>query len=317
MIDFFRPSRFAESFADAGLVAIDVGARGGFDPDLLPIAWAVDAVGFEPEPAAFARLEGVPPGPWRRLTIHPLAIAGSTGSRVLHVPTDPQGASLLEHDPEIGRRFGYPHLFDAARTLTIETTTLDEAAARIGFQPASYLKLDIEGAEHEVLQAAQTVLTSVVAIKTEVAFLAMRKHQKLAWDVAAYLGARGFELMDISEPHRWRHGPAAPHPYLRRASPAYSKGQAVQCDLLFFRAPDRMASDEQARRAALIALGLGYFDHALALIEALPGGFDFDVSGEIARLSRGYGRRACATAIKARLRDLIPLLRSLTIGLPR
>ncbi len=33
MIDFFRHSLFAESFTNADLVAIDVGARGGFDPD--------------------------------------------------------------------------------------------------------------------------------------------------------------------------------------------------------------------------------------------------------------------------------------------
>lgn len=319
MIDLFRRGRFADVVADAGLVAIDVGARGGFEPDLLPIAWAVDAVAFEPGPEAYSDLSAAGAGPWRSLTLHPLAVAGSSGLRRLHVPSDPQGASLLEHDPEIGRRFGYPHLFDLARIETIDTTTLDAAAERFAIPAASYLKLDVEGAELEVLEGAETVLPSLVAIKTEAAFLPLRKHQPLAWDLAAHLVARGFEIMDVSDPHRWRHGPAAPHPYLRRAAPAYSRGQAVQCDLLFFRAPDRMANDEQAVRGAAIALALGYFDHAVALIEALDdrARFEFDISREIARLSRRSGRRACATAIKARLRDLIPLFRSLTVGLPR
>ena len=319
MIDFFRHGAFADVFADAGLVAIDIGARGGFEPDLLPIAWAVDAHGFEPEPEAYSHLAAHRAGPWRSLAVHKLAIAGSSGDRRLHIPSDPQGASLLQHDPAIGRRFGYPHLFDVARIETIDTTTLDAAAERFGFHAASYLKLDVEGAELEVLEGAETVLASLVAIKTEAAFLPFRKHQPLAWDLAAHLGARGFEIMDVSDPHRWRHGPAAPHPYLRRAAPAYSRGQAVQCDLLFFRAAAGMANDDQAVRGALIALALGYFDHAASLFAGLADRrrFTFDESLEIAKLSLRYGRRQAAAAIKAHLRDLIPLIRSLTGGLPR
>ncbi len=69
--------------------------------------------------------------------------------------------------------------------------------------------------------------------------------------------------------------------------------------------------------AGLIALGC--FDHAAALFDALPdhGRYEFDISREIAKLSRRYGRRAAATSIKAHLRDLIPHFRSLTVGLPR
>jgi len=38
------------------MVCVDVGTRGGFEPDRLPLAGAVDAIGFEPEPVAFAAL---------------------------------------------------------------------------------------------------------------------------------------------------------------------------------------------------------------------------------------------------------------------
>jgi FkbM family methyltransferase len=319
MIDFFRSGPLAEVFERAGLIAVDIGARGGFEADLLPIAWAVDAVGFEPEPEAFARLGGAGVDPWRSLTIHPEAIGGSGGPRQLHIPADPGGASLLEHDPELGRRYGFPHLFEVVRRETIATTTLGEAAARLGFENASYLKLDVEGAELEILESANSVLSSLVAIKTEAAFLPFRKKQPLAWDLANFLCSRGFEVMDVLDPHRWRRGAGSPHPYVRRAAPAYSRGQIVQCDLLFLRGPDGMNGDEQTVRGALVALALGYFDHAAALFSSLsePNRFEFDPFREIAVFSRRYGRRAASAAIRAHLRDLVPLLRSLTIGLPR
>lgn len=47
--DFFRSTPLAAAFAQAGLTAVDIGSRGGFDPELLPIAWAVDGIGFEPD----------------------------------------------------------------------------------------------------------------------------------------------------------------------------------------------------------------------------------------------------------------------------
>lgn len=320
---FFRATPFAPVYAAAGLTALDIGSRGGFDRDLLPIAWAVDGVGFEPEPAAFAKL-GPDPGPWRSMRWLPTAIGPSTGTATLNVPPDANGGSLLVHDPEIGRRFGLEHLTQDCRQIMVETVTLADAIARWELPPPAYLKLDVEGAELAILDAAGGALDSLVAIKTEASFIPARLGQPLATDLIDALDKRGFVVMDILEPARWRRRPVAPAPYSWAGDPAFSRGQLAQCDLLFFRDPVAIAAEDadSALRAALVAMALGYFDHALALFErpvvtqVLTDRHGLTFRPALARASRDFGRRAALAAIRRILRDLIPLARSLTMGVP-
>ncbi len=307
--DFFKRTALADSFAQAGLVAVDIGSRGGFDPELLPIAWAVDGIGFEPEPQAFSQLQSLSPAPWHSVTWLPFAVGAENGPATLWVPPDPVGASLLEHDPAVGERFGLSHLTSDCRPITVETLTLDKALE--GHRQPDYLKLDVEGAELSILQAAPASLSSCVAIKAEASFIAARKHQPVAADMDVFLRDHGFELMDIIRPMRWRSHPVAPHPYSWRGEPAYSKGQIGQCDLLYFRHPQAMANHKQSLKAGLVAAALGYFDRALPLLTAagLP-------AAHVTRASRRFGRQVAIGSIRRHLRDLVPLLRSLVGGIP-
>ena len=307
--DFFRRTDLAQTIAAAGLRAVDIGSRGGFDPDLLPIAWAVDGIGFEPEPQAFAQLQASSPAPWRSVRWLPFAIGAANGPATLWVPPDPVGASLLEHDPAVGERFGLSHLTSDCRALTVDTVTLDHALADLALP--DYLKLDVEGAELAILQAAPKALAATVAIKAEASFVAARKGQPLVADMDVFLRGQGFELMDVIRPMRWRTRPVAPHPYSWRGQPAYSRGQIGQCDLLYFRRPDHMADQTQALKAGLVAAALGYFDRALPLLVAagVP-------AASIGDASRRFGRRVALATIRDHLRDIVPLLRSLTGGVP-
>ncbi|CDL00127.1 putative methyltransferases [Magnetospirillum gryphiswaldense MSR-1 v2] len=307
--DFFRHGDLAPTIAAAGLRAVDIGSRGGFDPDLLPIAWAVDGIGFEPEPQAFAQLQATDPAPWRSVRWLPFAIGAANGPATLWIPPDPVGASLLEHDPAVGERFGLSHLTSNCRPLTVDTVTLDHALA--GLALPDYLKLDVEGAELSILQAAPQTLAATVAIKAEASFVAARKNQPLVADMDVFLRGQGFELMDIIRPMRWRAQPVAPHPYSWRGQPGYSRGQIGQCDLLYFRRADTLAADRQTLAAGLIAMALGYFDHALPLLTR--SGIKADA---VAHASRRLGRRVAWQQMRANLRELVPLLRSLLGGVP-
>lgn len=321
MLNFFQRTALRPLFEAASLVAIDVGSRGGIDPDLEPIAWAVSAWGFEPDPDALRRLEQAGPGPWRELRHLPVAIGAGTGERELHVPRSPEGASLLRHNPAVARGFAYRDLFEVERVIPVSTLGLDEAIAKHGIPAPSFLKLDVEGAELEVLEGAPAALESAVAIKTEVSFLPHRLGQPLAAEVATFLLERGFVLMDFVGAHRWRRYATTPAPYVSREEIPFSAGQLSQGDYLFFRDPERLlATDEQAMQRSLgsasIALCYGFFDHAVALLrrepirELLSERFSVDPLAGIARASRLYGRRVALRAARARIRDLIPLTRS-------
>lgn len=306
--DFFRASPLAATIEAAGLRAVDIGSRGGFDPDLLPIAWAVDGIGFEPEPEAFAQLHGRGAGPWRSVTWLPHAVGPVNGEATLWVPPDPVGASLLEHDPAVGQRFGLSHLTSDCRPLAVQTVTLDHALH--GQPDCAFLKLDVEGAELSILRTAPHTVSRVVAIKAEASFVPARKGQPVVADLDGFLRQSGFELMDVIRPMRWRSHPVAPHPYTWQGQPGYSRGQIAQCDLLYFRTPSALMPGVQSLRAGVIALALGYVDHALPLL--MQEGVAQDV---VMRLSRRMGRRVALGQMAAHLRDMVPLLRSVLGGI--
>lgn len=322
--DLFRRTAFGPVYEAAQLTAVDIGSRGGFDMELLPIAWAIGGIGFEPEPDAFAALQHLPATPWRSLRWLPAAIGPDTGKAMLHVPPDGNGASLLRHDPAIGDRFGLQHLTQNCRQIPVDTITLDDAAERWQWPAATYLKLDVEGAELAILETSPQAVSAAFAIKAEASFIANRIGQPLVTDLESFLRGRGFLLMDLVNTHRWRRRPVAPHPYSWAGTPPYSRGQLAQCDLIFLRDPAAidMEDFDSALKAGLLAMTMGFFDHALDLFErpAVAGRLRLDWGIEplpaLSAASRIFGRHCAFAAIRRNLRDLIPLLRSLGAGIP-
>ncbi len=243
----------------------DIGARGDFDNTFAAFAWAVDAVGFEPDPAAFEKLS--PTGQWRSEAFIDAAIGDSSGENTLNITTDPIGSSFLDPDSAIGERYHLTDLFSVKERVTVSTLTLQDALIQKALTPPDLLKLDVEGLELAVLEAGADILKSVVAIKVEGAFLPQRLGQPLAPELIAWLEVQGFCLMDIIELSKWRSRSWAVDPYSVRNSPSYSRGRLVQADFLFLREPE-MVDREIAAKAALAAIGMGFFDHGLEIFEA-------------------------------------------------
>lgn len=294
--------------AEHPLLCLDVGSRGGVEADLLPIAAAVDAVGFEPEPEAFAAVAGKP-GPWRSFRQLPHALAGTEGPRVLHVPEAPEGASLLCHDPDLGRLWGKEQYFTIQARHTVQTRTLDAVLAEAGLAGAgpAYLKLDVEGAEMEILEGAPQTLAGLLAVKMEVAFIAFRSGQPLAAEILSFMRAKGFVLMDMMAPHHWRVQGTVTHPQAARQIIPYSRGQLVQGDYLFFRDPSAIDDPERRLQAAALAMAYGYFDHALGLLD---GAGMSGAEALVDRCSRVYGRAVWVAEMRRHLRLFVTYGRS-------
>ncbi|MEX2455564.1 MAG: FkbM family methyltransferase [Rhodospirillaceae bacterium] len=316
-IGFLERTALARPLREAGFRLWDIGARGGIDPHFAPFAFSIDAVGFEPDPAAFRLL--VPSGRWRSERFFETAIAGTTGPGILNIPEDPAGASLLEHDPAVGDRYGLGALFDVRHRLAIDTRTMDDAVRTLGVPPPNLLKLDVEGLELAILEGGLPQLGGVVAVKLEAAFLRHRRNQPLVGDLVAFMEVQGFCLMDIVDQARWRTRPWAADPYVVKRDPAYSRGRLVQADLVFLREPDTVTAST-AFSAALAAMGLGYFDHGLELLAA-AGDADGgerraeDIRKAVPQAARAYGRARARAELRGLPMHAVRLVRSLAGGL--
>jgi FkbM family methyltransferase len=304
------------------LTMLDLGVRGGLDQDVISLAGGIHAVGFEPEPVEAERLRESSPAVWRTVKMLECAISGQTGSARLHIPVNPVGSSLLPHNQDMLEEHGYEDLHNTISTTDVEVVTLNDLFDDGTLKNAHYLKIDIEGAELDILRAAQRALTGCQAVKVEVSFVEQRIGQPLAHEVIAFLQSSGFALFDIRHPHHWRRRPLPAHPFISKFEVPYSRGRIAQADLLFFRRHDAASSFHDVSAALLIAAAMGYFDYAISLLRHnLSTAFwwqdrGIDIEGELRAASRHYGRIQLRRAIRDNIRYTIPLFRSLLGRLP-
>jgi FkbM family methyltransferase len=203
------------------LVAIDVGCRDGIRPAWRELGPNALLVGFDPDPAECARLNAAAGDPTQE-RYEPLALAASNGEATLHLTADPQSSSLYPPDPDAVRR--YPELWrhEPRGTETIVTTTIDAWAQGADLGAIDALKIDVQGAELDVLRGAEQSLESVRMIETEVEFQELYEGQPVFTDVDRFLRDRGFALWRLREIHHCGLSPAG------RAEPVFGVGDYVE-----------------------------------------------------------------------------------------
>ena len=299
---------------------VDLGARGGFGNDLLPLAFCVDAIGFEPNPNEFAILEKQEPGPWRSCQLLPFAISAEGGRQTLFIPDDPQAASLLQSDKVVCAPFGKSQFFEPRETIMVDTWKLSDILDENSVSDPDCLKLDIEGAEYGVLRSAEKLLTNLCVVKAEVAFLPLRVKHPVAAEIELYMKSHGFELMDLLDAAHWRLKGDVIHPLTSKEKIPYSRGQLVHGDYLFFKSFDSLNLEAepgrvQALKAAALAMSYGYFDHAARILvdRRMSGWLSLlgvnNVLESLSEVSTAYGRIAMRQGFARQLRGLLPFLR--------
>jgi hypothetical protein len=178
---------------------------------------------------------------------------------------------MLEPILEVGSEFSRRDYVLVEETVDLDTITLDEAASRYQLEDTSYIKIDVEGLELEILRSGTSLLSSAVqAIRCEVNFLPTRKHQPSYADIHAFLHGFGFRPMGFCELHEWRRRRSGKGGDFAERLP-FSRGQIAHGDMLFLRDPAAIEGDatERARRVvhnALLALAYDFADHAQALL---------------------------------------------------
>lgn len=173
---------------------IDVGAnRGQFALDALMAVPGVSVISFEPLETAANKYRQVL-GHRPDVVLHQVALSDTVGEAELHVAAEDDCSSLLP----IGQlQESYFPSSGLSHTTTVAVSTLDTVLVGFDRPGGLLLKLDVQGAELDVLRGATTLLQRVDWVYLEVSFVELYDGQPLAAEVDDWLKAHGFALGGI------------------------------------------------------------------------------------------------------------------------
>ncbi len=135
--------------------------------------------------------------------------AGDGSRRTFH-RTEPSSSSSL-YEPNLDRLGdfeGLAEIVTVVELVEVQTTRLDDVV----HERVDMLKLDVQGAELDVLRGAERLLEDILVVHAEVEFFPIYKAQPLFDDIFGFLAERGFELFDLPRLVRYSYGGASQHP---------------------------------------------------------------------------------------------------------
>jgi len=129
--------------------------------------------------------------------VHRVALSNRTGTATFRQHVDfPTSSSLYDIDPRFDaytRRVQRAHRFEEQ---TVQLETLDQLNR---YEPPYVLKIDVEGAEREVIEGATRTLRSTELLIAEISVMRRMKSEPGFAAMIALLDTVGFELFDIPE----------------------------------------------------------------------------------------------------------------------
>jgi FkbM family methyltransferase len=226
-------------FRDNPIVIVDVGARGGIGREWDVLGDQLRAYAFEPDEEECRRLASGAP---RHLTYIPRALGHRRGRQTFYQTALSDSAGIYPPRMDyLGRMLNRDNGVTVGE-VEVEVSPLDDVLAEYKVPVVDFMKIDVEGAELDVLKGAEKLLGghSPLGILSEIRFqLEIGSPPFAIFDV--YLRRQGLRLFDLQFNHQSRR--AMPYPGLqhyRRPSGetffAYtSRGQLQDGDALYFR----------------------------------------------------------------------------------
>ena len=164
-------------------IALDCGANNGKFSEYLNKHSRMKIYSFEPDPRLFSVLPKLPNVTW-----HPLAIDGDSG----------------EFDLALGESLCSSAVYNvSANRIRVKKTSLDDFCAAHGIQKIDFIKLDIEGAELNLLEkAGDTLLCATKQITVEFHEFLNKDDLPRIKKIVARLESLGFYFIKFSY-HTW------------------------------------------------------------------------------------------------------------------
>ncbi len=194
---------------------IDGGARWGAETRWDTYGDQLELFAFEPDEEECGRMmAAVERGPGKvRFTCEPLALSKESGRETINVARFADSSSLLPNNEEFVRRFGMASHLEHVGSVTVGTTSVDSFVEKHGLEYVDFMKLDVEGAELDVLVGAENTLGRMLGVSVEVWFQEEHTGRPLFGEIDAYLRGFGFALFDLRQLNRWRRTSLAGESY--------------------------------------------------------------------------------------------------------
>ena len=202
------------------LCLFDIGAAGGLQARWKLFEKNIRAIFVEPDQRSFLKLKN------SGLEVIDKTLWSETTQKEFYLTKKLQTSSMYVPNRAYLDLFPNNKRYDIVKTTKVEVTELDNLVD-IHNQP-HFLKLDIQGAELEVLKGSVNALKNVLGLEVEINFKEIYKKTPLANDVEKYLNSQGFVLNDFLTFYRWERN------FHRNF------GEIVHGDALFLRTPEKI-----------------------------------------------------------------------------
>jgi FkbM family methyltransferase len=180
---------------------LDIGAhRGEFSSALRTYLPDASITAFEPLPDCYdalaARMSAR--GPFRA---HRIALGATDGETAFYRSSFSKASSLLPMAERHEREFPWS---SGGRTLSVAVRTLDSVAEGLDLTRRCLMKIDVQGAELQVLKGAIRVLEGIDYVVVETSFVKLYEGQADFADVYEFLSSRQFRFAGVWDQLRSR-----------------------------------------------------------------------------------------------------------------
>ncbi len=248
---------YSRLLPDETFSILDGGARGGpSDPRWSAIGdRRLVIFGFEVENDECERLNR--DASERGLPHHyyPCALWSTESPLTIHGNVAPGGISAYPQNVDLTNRWKFENakqkffaremFHPTGETSSVAATTIDNWACKNGIGKIDFLKLNVQGAELQILKGAQDSLEPVLGVDVEVSFVESYLARPFFSDVDVYLRDNGFHFFDLFGLHNIGR---ADSPVTSMHTPGLNpyQGQLIEAHGLYLRDP--IASNAELER---------------------------------------------------------------------